>query len=143
MVAQQVWLQYPDFNLPFEVYTDVSAHQLGGVIMQQGKLLAFWSKKCNQTQEQYTMNKKELLSIVEMLREFSTILWGREIKVYTDHKNSVEATFRNMQMLRWRLEIEEYGVTMIYIRGQDNIVADALSRLPLSTGKTTSATVSA
>ncbi|OWZ13330.1 Pol Polyprotein [Phytophthora megakarya] len=95
------------------------------------KPLAFWSKKCNQAQERYTMNKKELVSIVEMLREFRTILWGREIKVYTDHKNSVESTFRNAQMLMWRLEIEEYGVTMIYVRGRENIVVDALSRLPL------------
>ncbi|OWY95960.1 LOW QUALITY PROTEIN: hypothetical protein PHMEG_00033895 [Phytophthora megakarya] len=81
MVAKQVLLQYPDYNLPFEVYTDASAHQLGGVIMQEAKPLAFWSKKYNQAQEQYTMNKSELLSIVEVLREFRTILWGENSRM--------------------------------------------------------------
>ncbi|KAE9353677.1 hypothetical protein PF008_g4888 [Phytophthora fragariae] len=41
-IAAHVQLQYPDFGLPFELYTDASAHQLGGVIMQRGKPLAFW-----------------------------------------------------------------------------------------------------
>lgn len=134
MVATQVLLQYPDLTRPFDIYTDASARQLGGVLMQEGRPLAFWSKKCNQAQQQYSTNKKELLSILEMLREFRPIIWGRAIRVYTDHKNSLETTFRNAQMLRWRLGIEEYGVTMYYIKGQENVVADALSRLPLSEG---------
>ncbi|OWZ04667.1 Pol Polyprotein [Phytophthora megakarya] len=113
------------------LYTDASQHQLGGVIMQKGKPLAFWSRKCTTTQEQYTMNKKELLSVVEMLREFRSILWGRKLKIYTDHKNSVQSTFNKPHMLRWRLEIEEYGPELVYIKGHENIVADALSRLPL------------
>lgn len=33
-------------------------------------------------------------------------------------------------MLRWRLEIEEYGPKLINVKGKDNVVADALSRLP-------------
>lgn len=41
-IAAQVQLQYPDYDLPFELYADASAHQLGGVIMQRGKPLAFW-----------------------------------------------------------------------------------------------------
>ncbi|OWZ03777.1 Pol Polyprotein [Phytophthora megakarya] len=125
MVTKQVLLQYPDYNIPLKSTPTPRR------IHWQAKPLAFWSKKFNQAQERYTMNKKELLSIVEMLREFRTRLWGREIKVYTDHKNSVESTFRTTQILRWRLEIEEYGVTIIYTRGRENIVADALSRLPL------------
>ncbi|KAG3157086.1 hypothetical protein PI124_g1690 [Phytophthora idaei] len=135
MVAQQVLLQYPDFNQPFDFYKDASQHQLGGVIMQQGNPLGFWSKKCNHAQAGYSTNKKELLSILETLREFRSILWGRQVRVYTDHKNSLEATFRNAEMKRWRLEIEEFGVTMIYARGRDNIVADALPRLPLQEAK--------
>ncbi|OWZ07401.1 Pol Polyprotein, partial [Phytophthora megakarya] len=101
------------------------------VIMQKGKSLAFLSRKCTTTQEQYTMTKKELVRVVEMLREFCSILWGRKLKIFTDHKNSVQSTFNNPQMLRWRLEIEEYGPELVYIKGHENIVADAISRLPL------------
>lgn len=97
MVATQVLLQYPDLTRPFDIYTDASARQLGGVLMQEGRPLAFWSKKCNQAQQQYSTNKKELLSILEMLREFRPIIWGRAIRVYTDHKNSLRPPFATLR----------------------------------------------
>ena len=31
--------------------------------------------------------------------------------------------------MRWRLILEEYGVSLTYVKGNNNIVADALSRL--------------
>ena len=31
--------------------------------------------------------------------------------------------------MRWRLAIEEYSPELIYIKGEKNVVADALSRL--------------
>ena len=34
-------------------------------------------------------------------------------------------------MLRWRLVLEEYGPELRYIQGPSNVVADALSRLPM------------
>ncbi|KAJ8531857.1 hypothetical protein ON010_g14105 [Phytophthora cinnamomi] len=33
-------------------------------------------------------------------------------------------------MLRWRLEIEEFGPELHYVKGENNVVADTLSRLP-------------
>lgn len=143
MISENVLLAYPNFNETFELYTDASERQLGGVIMQRGRPLAFWSRKCTETQQRYTMNKNELLSALEMLKEFRSILWARPIKIFTDHKNSIQAVFNNPQMLRWRLEIEEFGPEMKYIRGHDNIVADALSRLPFQEEVVTASLVQA
>ena len=85
----------------------------------------------NKAQLNYTTTQKELLAIVETLREFRNILLGQKIVVYTDHKNLTYKVFNTERVMRWRLIIEEYGPTLQYVKGTTNIVADALSRLHL------------
>ena len=50
------------------IYTDSSDRQLGGIITQDNKPLAFYSRKLNLSQINYTVSEKELLSIVETLK---------------------------------------------------------------------------
>ena len=50
---------------------------MGSVISQQGKPIAFWSRKLNDAQKNYTTMEKELLAIVETLKEYRTILLGK------------------------------------------------------------------
>ena len=67
-----------------------------------------------------------MLSILENLKEFRTILLGQILRIYTDHKNIVCKHFNNDRVLRWRLILEYYGPYIEYIKGDKNIVADAL-----------------
>ena len=80
-------LAYPDFSKPFQMHTDASHYQLGAVISQEGKPIAFYSRKLNDAQTRYTTTERELLSIVETLKEYRNILMGHCIEVFTDHKN--------------------------------------------------------
>jgi hypothetical protein len=84
-IAKEV-LAYLDFTKPFEIYTDASTKQLGVVITQENRPIAFFSWKLSGAQSKYTVTKLEHLAIVEMLKEFNGMLWGQRIKVYTNHE---------------------------------------------------------
>ncbi|KAE9230137.1 hypothetical protein PF005_g3586 [Phytophthora fragariae] len=113
-LAKRVLLAFPENGHPFHLYTDASKVQLGAVITQVGQPLAFWSKKNNQPQTAYPANRMELLSILLVLREFRSMLLGQELHLHTHHLNLTYSTFHDVHMMR------------------SNIVADALSRLPIS-----------
>jgi hypothetical protein len=44
-IAKETVLAYPDFSKPFEIYTDASSMQLGAVIAQDNRPIAFFSRK--------------------------------------------------------------------------------------------------
>jgi len=92
IISRDTLLTYPDFNKPFILHTDASHEQLGAVISQDNKPIAFYSRKLSETQKHYTTMERELLSIVETFKEFRNILLGQKIIVYTDHQN---LTYKN------------------------------------------------
>ena len=61
-------LAYPKYGEVFNIYTDASTRQLGAVITQNGRPLAFFSRKLSKAQQKYSITELELLSIVECLR---------------------------------------------------------------------------
>ena len=85
IMASEIILAYPNFDKPFEIHTDASAYQLGACFSQDGKPIAFYSRKITPTQTRYTTTERELLSIVETLKEFRTTLMGQQLIVHTDH----------------------------------------------------------
>ncbi len=66
-IAKDVVLAYPDYSQGFEIYTDSSEFQLGAIITQNNRSLAFFSHKLNTVQQKYSVTKQELLVIVETL----------------------------------------------------------------------------
>ena len=77
IMSCKILLAYPDFNKPFQIHTDASKTQLGAVISQNGRPIAFYSRKLHPAQTQYTVTECELLSIIETLKEFRNILLGQ------------------------------------------------------------------
>ncbi len=60
------------------------------MITQDNRPIMFFSMKLSKMQQKYSVTKNELLAIVETLKEFKGMLWGQDIRVYTDHKISQE-----------------------------------------------------
>ena len=109
-------------------YTNVSVQQLGAVISQNGKPIVFYSRKLTSAQGKYTTTERELLAIVETLKEYRNVLISQNLTVYTNHKNLTYKIFNIDRVIRWRLIIKEYGPNLTYIEGPKNIVADTLFR---------------
>ena len=95
LMAKETLVTFPDFNKIFEIHTNASKLQLGACISQEGKPVAFYSRKLNPAQTRYTVTEQELLSIVETLKEFRNILLGQQIKVHTDHENLTYKTMNS------------------------------------------------
>ncbi len=117
-IAKDVVLAYPDYSKVFEIYTDASSKQLRAVITQDNRRIAFFSRKLLETQRKYSITKIELLAIVKTLKEFKVMLWGQNIKVFTDHANLMRDAlgFTLDLVYQWRLLLEEYGPKIVYIK---------------------------
>ena len=66
------------------------------------------------------------------LKEFRNILLGHQITVYTDYKNLTYKCFNTERVMRWRLILKAFGLELKYIKGENNIIDNALSRLEMS-----------
>ncbi len=129
LMAADAPVAYPNHNKRFNTYTDTSDIQLGACIIQEGKPVAYFSRKLKKNQQNYTTMEKEMLSIVATLKEFWGVLLGVDIHVFMDHENLTFDTLKTQCVLRWHTKIEELSPMLHYIEGPDNILANNLSRL--------------
>lgn len=137
-ITSEPILQYPDFSKQFTLTCDASDFGIGSVLSQEvdGSELpiAFASRQLNKAERNYSVIEKELLAIVWSVKHFHVFLWGKTFRIFCDQKpisylfNILEPTSR---LLRWRLKLEEYNYKIIYKPGKYNVVADALSRIPV------------
>nr|VZI22700.1 unnamed protein product [Spirometra erinaceieuropaei] len=117
--------------------TDASSSAVGAVFHQnvnnQLQPLAFFSQKLQPTQTRYSTFSRELLAIYMAIRHFRHLLEGRDFSVHTDHKPLTYALKakpdryppREVRHLDY---ISQFTADIRYVRGRDNVVADALSR---------------
>ena len=127
VISKEMLLAYPDFNDTFETHTDASDRQSGAVISQKGRPTAFCSRKLSGAQTRHTTAERELLVIVETLKEFRNTLLRQKICMFTDHMNLTCKNFNADRVIRWRMVLEECSPELICVKGSKNVVADALS----------------
>jgi RNase H-like domain found in reverse transcriptase len=98
LLAKDAFLRYPNHNKRFDIYCDASDCQLGAVITQEDPPVAYYLRKLNSAQHNYTVGEKKIISVVETLKEYRNMLYGcPNIHVHTDHKNN---TFHRLQLQR-------------------------------------------
>ena len=100
--------------------------------------IAYFSKKLRPAETKYSTFDRKLLGVFLAIKHFSYFVEGREFYVLTDHKPltyalSSRSGNRSPRQIRHLSYISQFTTDIRYVKGHENVVADALSRLELDT----------
>ena len=120
----------------FVVQTDASLSGVGARLYQvngeEQNTIAYASRMLKDTEIKYTTTEIEALAVLYAVNKWRVWLYGRPIKVETDH---MALTFlllcrlSNARITRWILELTQFNIEWKPIEGRHNLLADTLSRL--------------
>jgi hypothetical protein len=100
----------------------------GGVI-ERWVPICYGSHKWSSAAKNWATVQKELYGLFSGVTDCSSYLLGRSFVLATDHKNLVYLRSSKIpKLVRWHLALSEFQFTIVHIPGQDNVVADVLSR---------------
>ena len=127
-----------DFTCPFIVSCDACKTGIGGVLSQLDETgmerpIAFYSKKLNRAQQNYSITELECLAAYLSIKKFREYIEGHEFKVITDHaslKWLMNQSDLNGRLARWSMKLQGFNFTIEHRKGSQHIVPDSLSRLP-------------
>ena len=131
LLTTKLILKVHDMDADFLVCTDTSNEGLGGVLMQDGWVIAYISRKLRRHEENYAMHDLELLAIIYALKVWRHYLVGQKFELKTNHcgiQNIFTQRNLNAQQRYWWELLSEYDFEITYIKGIVNQVANALSR---------------
>ncbi|GJV76862.1 putative reverse transcriptase domain-containing protein [Tanacetum coccineum] len=113
------------------VYSDASYFDLGCVLMQQGKVIAYPSRQLKKHEENYPTHDIEFATMVFALKIWRHYLYGVKFIIYTDYRSLqyfLKKKGSNMRQRRWLDLLQDYNYEILYHPGKVNVVADALIR---------------
>ncbi|RVW51647.1 Transposon Ty3-I Gag-Pol polyprotein [Vitis vinifera] len=108
-----------------------NAPSIGAVLMQEKRLIAYFSEKLNWATLNYPTYDKELYALVKALEAWQHYLWLKEFVIHTDHESLKYLKGQgklNRRHAKWVEFIKTFPYVIKYKQGKENIVADALSK---------------
>ena len=139
--ASNTLLSFPSPRAELVLSTDANDTAIGAVLKQlaNGHLspVAFYSKKLSPAQTRYSTFDRELLAIVQSLRKFRHLLEASSFTIRTDHMPLIYAVYKKSDIVSDRQRrhlafLSEFNCKFVHVKGNDNAVADALSRVHIS-----------
>ena len=125
---------------PKIVQTDASDLGYGGILLQKPpegseQLICYTSKLWNETQQNYSTVKKEILAIVLCVQKFQSDILNQKFLIRVDCKAAKEILLKDIKNLvskqifaRWQAILSIFDFEIEYIKGEHNSLPDFLSR---------------
>ena len=130
-------LRYYDPNLPITLFTDASLYGIGGWLGQEYPdglhPVLFWSRRLIPAEANYPTHERELLALVKCCEKFRPMLLGRSFTAMTDHRALIHLQNQahlSRRQVRWVQDLQEFDISIEYVPGERNQLADLLSRSP-------------
>ncbi|GFY69771.1 retrovirus-related Pol polyprotein from transposon 412 [Trichonephila inaurata madagascariensis] len=125
-----------DWTKQFFLNTDGSHIAIAGILMQKqddGELqpISYYSRTLSATESRYPANKIELLAIHNSVKYFREFLYGRKFTILSDHINfKYHTDLQNPANIfaRWLMDLSEYEFEFQYVKGNNNLLVDYISR---------------
>jgi hypothetical protein len=121
---------------PVVLETDASDYGIGACLYQvidnKPQPIEFFSKALHGAQLRWSTTEKEAYAIFASLKKWEHLLIsGPRFTIRTDHQALVYLNSKDCshKVHRWKLAIQPYDFQIEHIKGENNVVADALSRL--------------
>ena len=150
LIADAPCLAFFDQHKPVTLQVDASDYGLGGALMQadsSGKLqpVAYMSCQLKPNEVQWAQIEKEALAICAACTKWDLWLYGKAVTVHSDHQ-ALETIFKKplakapKRLQRIMFRLQRYTINVIYRKGTSLVLADTLSRAPLSVSNDASPT---
>ena len=124
-------LALPNFEKPFEVYTDASGEGIGAVLVQEKRPLAFISKALGPMKRAWSTYGREMLAVIHAVKIWRPYLLGRKFTIVTDQqplRHLLEQKIVTPEQQKFMVKLLGFEYDIVYQPGKENKVADALSR---------------
>jgi hypothetical protein len=123
-------LALPYFTKTFVLECDASGKGNGVVLMQEGRPLAFTSKQLSERNMVKSVYEKEMLVILHVIYFWFPYLLGHRFQINIDHqslKYFSKQSISSSEQQKWVTKLFGYDYEIIYKKGKEHVVVDALS----------------
>ncbi len=106
-------LKLPDFDNDFEIHSDASDFVIGRILVQDGKPMAFESKKLNETEQRWPTHEKEMWAMIHRLKTRGHYIGSKDVVVWIDNVTLKYFTIQpklSSKQVRWQDTLALFNV---------------------------------
>ena len=128
----------PQVDKDYVIHCDASKYSYSGILQQtrpgteELAPVAYYSGNFDKTQVKWNITEKIAYTIYKSVKKFTFYITGAKTMVFSDHKplrNFFEGGMNITKLDRWSLELQEFDISLEFMQGKLNTIADIISHL--------------